>query len=278
MAELTLKVLGRVKSGAPGAVFTPKAFDDLGNRAAVDQALSRLARTGKIRRISRGVYDIPKNHPTLGPLSPDPDAVARAIAAQAGYRLQPTPARAANALGLSSQVPAQIVYLIDGSSRKITVGNHIIHFKHAGPRALLGAGTPAGVALQAIRAFGPESPYRRRHPTASAEPVVRCKDRTEETCASCATVDGVSNRRGHGLTLGRVHRWITSPYCLPPSAQPSFRDPPARLKLGTATTVEKDFLVCWTLPKIFSTAALPGPLFKGGTSLSKAYKVIERFL
>jgi hypothetical protein len=156
MADLTLHVLDRLKSGAPGAVFTPTAFGDLGNRAAVDQALSRLTRAGKIRRISRGVYDIPKTHPTLGPLSPDPDAVARAIAAQAGYRLQPTPARAANVLGLSSQVPAHIVYLIDGSSRKITVGNQIIHFKHAGPRALLGAGTPAGVALQAIRAFGPD--------------------------------------------------------------------------------------------------------------------------
>jgi hypothetical protein len=154
MADLTLRVLGRVKSAAPGAVFTPKAFDDLGNRAAVDQALSRLTKAGKIRRISRGVYDIPQTHPGLGPLSPDPDSVARAIAAQAGYRLQPTPAGAANLLGLSSQVPAQIVYLIDGSSRKITVGNQVIHFKHAGPRALLGAGTPAGVALQAIRAFG----------------------------------------------------------------------------------------------------------------------------
>ena len=156
MADLTLKVLKRVRVAGPGAAFTPKAFGDLGNRAAVDQALSRLTKAGKIRRISRGVYDIPKNHPTLGPLSPDPDAVARAIAAQAGYRLQPTPARAANVLGLSSQVPAHIVYLIDGSSRKITVGNQIIHFKHAGPRALLGAGTPAGVALQAIRAFGPD--------------------------------------------------------------------------------------------------------------------------
>ncbi len=155
MADLTLRVLDRVKSGAPG-VFTPKAFGDLGNRAAVDQALSRLTKAGKIRRISRGVYDVPKNHPALGPLSPDPDAVARAIADQSGYRLQPTPARAANALGLSSQVPAQIVYLIDGSSRKIKIGNQIIHLKHAGPRALLGAGTPAGVALQAIRAFGPD--------------------------------------------------------------------------------------------------------------------------
>jgi len=141
--------------GVPGVAFIPKAFSDLGNRAAVDQALSRLTKSGEIRRISRGVYDVARNHPTLGPLSPDPDAVARAIADQSGYRMQPTPARAANALGLSSQVPAQIVYLIDGSSRKIKVGNQIIHFKHAGPRALLGAGTPEGVALQAIRAFGP---------------------------------------------------------------------------------------------------------------------------
>src|ERR1700675_2014485 len=156
MRDLTLKVLKRAKAARAGSALTPRVFDDLGNRAAVDQALSRLTKAGKIRRISRGVYDVPRHHPTLGPLSPDPDAVARAIADQSGYRLQPTPARAANALGLSSQVPAQIVYLIDGSSRKIKVGNQIIHFKHAGPRALLGAGTPAGVALQAIRALGPD--------------------------------------------------------------------------------------------------------------------------
>jgi Family of unknown function (DUF6088) len=156
MADLGSRLLARVKSAPAGAVFGPKMFDDLGNRAAVDQALSRLTKAGKIRRIARGVYDIPKTHPTLGALSPDPDAIAKSIAEQAGYRLQPTPARAANALGLSSQVPAQIVYLIDGSSRKIKVGNQTIHFKHAGPRALLGAGTSAGVALQAIRAFGPD--------------------------------------------------------------------------------------------------------------------------
>jgi hypothetical protein len=156
MRDLTLKVLKRAKAVGLGSALTPKAFADLGSRAAVDQALSRLSKAGKIRRISRGVYDVPKNHPTLGPLSPDPDSVARAIADQSGYRLQPTPARAANALGLSSQVPAQIVYLIDGSSRKIKLGNQTIHFRHAGPRVLLGAGTPEGVALQAIRAFGPD--------------------------------------------------------------------------------------------------------------------------
>jgi hypothetical protein len=156
MIDVSSRLLSRMKSRTPGCVFGPRMFDDLGTRAAVDQSLSRLTKAGKIRRIARGIYDIPKTHPTLGALSPDPDTVAMAIAAQAGYRLQPTPARAANVLGLSSQVPAQIVYLIDGSSRKITVGSQVIHFKHAGPRALLGAGTSAGVALQAIRAFGPD--------------------------------------------------------------------------------------------------------------------------
>ena len=156
MAGLGLMILARMKSEAPGTVFGPRIFADLGNRAAVDQSLGRLAKAGKIRRISRGVYDIPKTHPTFGILSPDPDAIAKSIAAQAGYRLQPTPAHAANALGLSTQVPAQIVYLTDGSSRKIKVGKQTIHFRHAGPRVLLGAGTSAGVALQAMRAFGPD--------------------------------------------------------------------------------------------------------------------------
>src|SRR5712692_1215283 len=56
-----------------------------------------------------------------------------------------------------------------------------------------------------------------------------------------------------------------------------FREAAARSRVGSATIIEKDFWVCWTLQRIFSSATLPGPLFKGGTSLSKAYKVIERF-
>jgi predicted nucleotidyltransferase component of viral defense system len=68
-------------------------------------------------------------------------------------------------------------------------------------------------------------------------------------------------------------------FALLPAAERAtvFREAAARLKLGTATIVEKDFWVCWTLQRIFSNPALPGPLFKGGTSLSKAYKIIERF-
>src|ERR1700733_12915787 len=68
-------------------------------------------------------------------------------------------------------------------------------------------------------------------------------------------------------------------FALLPAAERAtiFREAAARSRLGSAMIVEKDFWVCWTLQRVFSSPALPGPLFKGGTSLSKVYKVIERF-
>ena len=51
-------------------------------------------------------------------------------------------------------------------------------------------------------------------------------------------------------------------------------------RLGTTVqNVEKDFWVCWTLDALFNGLPTGGPrlLFKGGTSLSKGYGLIERF-
>src|ERR1035441_3159498 len=50
-----------------------------------------------------------------------------------------------------------------------------------------------------------------------------------------------------------------------------------RTGIGSPAVVEKDFWVCWTLSQIFRSRSLPGPLFKGGTSLSKVYGIIARF-
>lgn len=51
-------------------------------------------------------------------------------------------------------------------------------------------------------------------------------------------------------------------------------------RLGTAVqNVEKDFWVCWTLDALFNALPKGNPrlLFKGGTSLSKAFGLIARF-
>lgn len=54
----------------------------------------------------------------------------------------------------------------------------------------------------------------------------------------------------------------------------------AAARMGTAVqNVEKDFWVCWTLDALFNGLPKDGPrlLFKGGTSLSKAFGLISRF-
>src|SRR3982750_830034 len=99
-------ILDAIHSRGHGSVFVPADFLDLGSREAVDVALHRLARKGTIRRLARGVYDFPKQHPVLGLLSPSAEAVARALAGRDRTRLQPAGAFAANVLGLSEQVPA----------------------------------------------------------------------------------------------------------------------------------------------------------------------------
>ena len=123
----------RARVGGRGGVFTPSDFLGIAGRAAVDQALSRLVKGGKLRRLAWGLYDFPKVHPQLGLLSPIPDDVARALARETGSQLQIAGARAANALGLSTQVPAKNIYLTDGPSRRVVLGERVVDLRHASP-------------------------------------------------------------------------------------------------------------------------------------------------
>jgi hypothetical protein len=144
----------RVRASGRGSVFTPSDFLKLAARAAVDQALSRLVKGGKLRRLARGLYDFPKMHPKLGPLSPAPDDVAHALARETGSQVQIAGARAANALGLSTQVPAKSSYLTDGPSRRVVLGNRVVDLRHASPKHLIAPGSPAGTVVQALRHLG----------------------------------------------------------------------------------------------------------------------------
>lgn len=149
------RILARASAGGRGSVFTPSDFLDLAERPAVDQALSRLSNNGKLRRLARGLYDLPKFHPTLGPLSPDPDHVARALARETGSKVQIGGARAAHLLGLTPQVPAQSDYLTDGPSRRVVLGKRVIHLRHVSPKHLILPGSAAGSVVQALRHLGP---------------------------------------------------------------------------------------------------------------------------
>ena len=151
------RILHRIIGKKKGWVFTPSHFLDLGNRASVDQALSRLVRSGDIRRLARGLYDYPKNHPDFGSLPPSADRVAAALAEKDNLKIQPSGAYAANLLGLSEQVPAKVVFLTDGSTRIVQVGNRHIKFKKTTPKNMATAGKISGLVFQALRFIGLEN-------------------------------------------------------------------------------------------------------------------------
>jgi hypothetical protein len=144
----------RIRAKGRGWVFTPKDFLDVGTRAAVDQTLSRLVRKGTIRRLDRGVYDYPKQHDKLGTLSPYLGDLAQAIAAKTGDKIFPSGAAAANYLGLSTQVPAQPVYLTNGTSRRKTVAGRTIILKHARVPIMNSVTDRANFVLQALSYLG----------------------------------------------------------------------------------------------------------------------------
>jgi len=147
-------MLALIRARGDGWVFTAKDFIDLGTRHAVDKALSRMAAAGSIRRAARGLYYVSRSHPIVGMTGPNIDNVARALAGKGGTKLQPTGAYAANLLGLSDQVPAKVVFLTDGRSKRIRLGNLDIVLKQTSPRIMATAGSVSGMVIQALRYLG----------------------------------------------------------------------------------------------------------------------------
>jgi len=150
------KVLDRLQS-ADGQIFSVADFLDLGPRPNVDQALSRLARQGKINRVRRGLYELPRIGKLLNrPITQSPDALARAWARKNGLRIVPSGAYAANLLGLSTQVPAKITYYTNGRSKTIKLGQHTIKLLNRGPKTMEVQGKTSPLVFQALSYFGKE--------------------------------------------------------------------------------------------------------------------------
>jgi hypothetical protein len=126
-------------------------FLDLGGRAAVDQAFSRLCKQGLLRRVDRGVYSFPEKSRLIGELSPSPERVAQALARRGAQKLLPSGPFAANLLGLTEQVPAKVEYLTDGPSRRVMIKRLPVLLKQAAPARLATAGRVSGTVAQALR-------------------------------------------------------------------------------------------------------------------------------
>ncbi|MCX5591916.1 DUF6088 family protein [Alcaligenes endophyticus] len=155
MQPLSKTILQHATGLPEGSPLVAKELLHLGNRAAIDQALSRLVQRGHLLRASRGIYVLPIES-RFGKRAPSTAKTIENLAKQRGEVIVPHGASSANALGLTTQVPMQAIYLTSGPSRRLKLGAQKVELRHAPKWQLIYPGRAAGDLVRALAWLGPE--------------------------------------------------------------------------------------------------------------------------
>jgi hypothetical protein len=155
MSHLAEAILSIAQALPEGGLLSPKEFLHLASRAAVDQAMTRLTREGKLLRVGRGTYAAPV-YGRFGVRPPSTQAVVEAIEAVTGEMVVANGATEANTLGLTTQMPTREVFLTSGPSRKLRLGNRNVELKHGSRWQLALGKRPAGMVIRALSWLGSE--------------------------------------------------------------------------------------------------------------------------
>lgn len=147
-------ISNRVKRMKKGKPFVRNLFAELGSRAAVDKALSRLVQAGRLERVARGVYMRPKLSTYVGWVRPSPITIMHILAKANGETIQIHGAEAVRRLGLSTQMQVVPVYYTSGRTREIKAGNAVVRLNHVSSDRLQHAGNKVGLALTALYYLG----------------------------------------------------------------------------------------------------------------------------
>jgi len=189
VSNIAQQILKQAAELPEGASLSAKALLHLGSRAAIDQTLSRLARSGTLLRAGRGVYVLPV-HGKFGTRAPDVAKVLQEWANQRGETVVSSGAAAANALGLTTQVPVRQIFLTSGRSRKLTLGAQTVELRHAPPWQLLYPGQAAGETIRSLAWVGPSGSeaalgqIKRKLPASELQAVANARARLPTWLAS----------------------------------------------------------------------------------------------
>lgn len=125
MKSIVKEIENKLKSGRRGKILFASDFSSFGLPKAVNKAMERLTQSGMLIRLAQGIYLYPQidTRLGLGVLYPTVETIAREIAKRDKARIVPTGVYALNALGFSTQIPMNVVFLTDGAARKIKIGN-----------------------------------------------------------------------------------------------------------------------------------------------------------
>ena len=147
----------KIKSLKKGSIVFIADFIEFGTAENVKKVLLRLEKKEILIRLAHGIYLYPKKDKELGTLFPSTEEIARAIAKRDKARIISTGVQALQQLGLSTQVPMNVVYLTDGAPRKIKVGKRTITFKKTTPENLTIKDKKLNIVIQGLKELGKEN-------------------------------------------------------------------------------------------------------------------------
>lgn len=152
--SIEIQVLEKIKRSPRGVLFFVGSFAGIANSKSANKALERLVRSGEIERVAQGIYVRPVIDNYIGKVLPGIEEIAVAIAKRDRAKIIPTGSYAMYKLGLTTQVPLNIVFYTDTSARKIKIGKQTIIFKKASSKNLAFVGEISTLAIQALRTIG----------------------------------------------------------------------------------------------------------------------------
>lgn len=128
------KILISIRGKGRGSIVFQQDYAHCGTPAAVKSTFHRMYTDGMLMRLAHGIYYYPKEDKIygLGVIYPSVEDIALAIAKRDKAKIVPMGAYALNRLGLSTQMPMNVVFLTNGAARQIKIGNgRGILFKHS---------------------------------------------------------------------------------------------------------------------------------------------------
>ncbi|MBU6340110.1 MAG: hypothetical protein KGS48_01335 [Bacteroidetes bacterium] len=152
--SIEIQVINKIKKARRGSAFFVDSFTTIANAKSVNKALERLVAAGELRRVATGIYVRPSKDKIIGTVLPSVDEIAIAIAKRDKARIVPTGSYALYKLGLTTQIPMNIVYYTSASARKIKIGKQTITFKKASSKSVAAIGDISKLVIQALRTIG----------------------------------------------------------------------------------------------------------------------------
>ena len=154
MTSTPQKIMSFAEGLEEGSPLCPAALLQFGSRASIDQALSRLARSGRLLRICQGVYMRPIKT-RFGSCAPSIHKAINELSRLWGEPIVPSGGSAANRLGLTTQNPVREVHLTAGPNRYLNFYGFTVELRHAPRWQLLAPNLKAGDLIRALAWLGP---------------------------------------------------------------------------------------------------------------------------